>query len=82
VDGFPGRLQSIKGSWEPLMFFINEERTMTNFSNASVRRMANKIMNLEEGKIRNILSGLEPEFRQQVVINIIQKRIEKGRNNA
>ncbi|MBT5638746.1 MAG: hypothetical protein HOJ16_09335 [Candidatus Peribacter sp.] len=55
---------------------------MTNFSNASVRRMANKIMNLEEGKIRNILSGLEPEFRQQVVINIIQKRIEKGRNNA
>jgi len=64
------------------MFFINEERTMTNFSNASVRRMANKIMNLEEGKIRNILSGLEPEFRQQVVINIIQKRIEKGRNNA
>jgi|TARA_R110001599_G_scaffold30885_1_gene103456 hypothetical protein len=55
---------------------------MTNFSNASVRRMANKIMNLEEGKIHDILSGLEPEFKKQVVITIIQKRIEKGRNNA
>ena len=55
---------------------------MTNFSNASARRMANRIMNLEEGKIQNILSELEPEFKKQVVINIIQKRIEKGRNNA
>ena len=67
-------------------FVINksnqEERTMTIFSNASARRMANKIMNLEEGKIQNILSGLEPEFKKQVVITIIQKRIQKGRENA
>jgi|TARA_R110001599_G_scaffold148710_4_gene332481 hypothetical protein len=55
---------------------------MTNFSNASVRRMANKIMNLSEGKVQEILSELEPEFKKQVVINVIQKRIEKGRNNA
>lgn len=55
---------------------------MTNFSNASVRRMANKIMNLSERKVQEILSGLEPEFKKQVVINVIQKRIEKGRNNA
>jgi len=55
---------------------------MTNFSNACARRMANKIMNLEEGKIQNILSELEPEFKKQVVISVIQKRIEKGRNNA
>jgi BMFP domain-containing protein YqiC len=64
------------------MFFINEEQTMTNFSNASVRRMANKIMNLSEGKVQEILSELEPEFKKQVVINVIQKRIEKGRKNA
>jgi len=55
---------------------------MTNFSNASVRRMANKIMNLSEGKVQEILSGLEPEFKKQVVISVIQKRIEEGRNNA
>ena len=55
---------------------------MTNFTNASARRMANKIMNLEEGKIQKILSELEPEFRKQVVITIIQKRIEKGRSNV
>jgi hypothetical protein len=67
-------------------FVINksnqEERNMTNFSNASVRRMANKIMNLSEGKVQEILSELEPEFKKQVVINVIQKRIEKGRKNA
>ena len=55
---------------------------MTNFTNASARRLASKIMNLEEGKIQNILSELEPEFKKQVVITIIQKRIQKGRENA
>lgn len=55
---------------------------MTNFTNASARRMANKIINLEEGKIQNILSGLDPEFKKQVIINIIEKRIQKGRSNV
>ena len=54
---------------------------MTNFSNASARRVAFKIIDKSEDKIREILSTFEPEFRNAIVAEILKKRIERGRND-
>ncbi len=53
---------------------------MTNFSNASARRVAFRIIDKSEDKIQEILSTFEPDFRNAVVAEILKKRIERGRN--
>ena len=53
---------------------------MTNFSNASARRVAFKIIDKSEDKIQEILSTFEPDFRNVIVTEILKKRIERGRN--
>ncbi len=54
---------------------------MTNFSNASARRVAFKIIDKSEDKIQEILSTFEPDFRNAIVAEILKKRIERGRND-
>ena len=54
---------------------------MINFSNASARRVAFKIIDKSEDKIQEILSTFEPEFRNAIVAEILKKRIERGRND-
>lgn len=53
---------------------------MTNFSNASARRLAFKLIDRSEDKIQEILSTFEPDFRNAIVAEILKKRIERGRN--
>jgi hypothetical protein len=53
---------------------------MTNFSNASARRLAFKLIDRSEDKIQEALSNLEPEFKNAIVAELVKKRIERGRN--
>lgn len=53
---------------------------MTNWTNASARRVAFQIVDKSEDKIQKILSTFEPEFRNAIVAEILKKRIERGRN--
>tara|TARA_X000000950_G_scaffold211567_1_gene254450 strand:- start:1569 stop:1742 length:174 start_codon:yes stop_codon:yes gene_type:complete len=53
---------------------------MTNFSNASARRLAFKLIDRSEDKIQEALSNLEPEFTNAIVAELVKKRIERGRN--
>jgi len=53
---------------------------MTNFSNASARRLAVKLIDRSEDKIQEALSNLEPEFKNAIVAELVKKRIERGRN--
>ena len=50
-----------------------------NYSNSSPRRVAKQIMDFKEERIKKILDGFEPNFKKQVVINIIRNKIERGR---
>lgn len=50
-----------------------------NYSNGSPKRVAKQIMDFKEEKLQEILSGFEPNFKKEVVINIIQNRIRRGR---
>lgn len=52
---------------------------MTDFTNGSARRIAKQIMDFREEKILDILSTMDPDFKKEVVINIIRNRIERGR---
>lgn len=53
---------------------------MTNFSNASARRLAFKLIDRSEDKIQEALSNLEPEFKNAIVAELVKRRIERGRN--
>lgn len=53
---------------------------MTNFSNASARRLAFKLMDRSEDKIQKVLSNLKPEFKNAIVAELVKRRIERGRN--
>lgn len=57
---------------------------MANFSNGSARRIAKQIMDFKDERIQTILSGFDedPEFKKEVLKNIIKNRVERGRNNA
>ena len=50
-----------------------------NYSNSSPRRVAKQIMDFKEERIRKILDSFEPDFKREVVINIIKNKIERGR---
>ena len=63
-----------------LDIFMIKERSMTNFSNASARRVAFKLIDRSEDKIQEVLSNLEPEFKNAIVAELVKKRIERGRN--
>ena len=52
----------------------------TNFSNASARRLAFKLMDRSEDKIQEVLSNLGPEFKNAIVAELVKRRIERGRN--
>ena len=51
-----------------------------NFTNASARRLAFKLIDRSEDKIQEALSNLEPEFKNAIVAELVKKRIERGRN--
>lgn len=53
---------------------------MTNFTNASARRLAFQLIDRSEDKIQEALSNLEPEFKNAIVAELVKKRIERGRN--
>lgn len=53
---------------------------MTNWTNASARRIAFQIIDKSEDKIQKILLTFEPDFRNAIVAEILKKRIERGRN--
>ena len=53
---------------------------MTNWTNASARRVAFQIVDKSEDKIQKILLTFEPDFRNAVVAEILKKRNERGRN--
>jgi len=53
---------------------------MTNFSNASARRLAFQLMDRSEDKIQDFLSNLKPEFKNAIVAELVKRRIERGRN--
>ena len=53
---------------------------MIKYSTSSPRRVAKQIMDFREDKIKEILSGFSPDFKNEVVINIIRNKIERGRN--
>ena len=53
---------------------------MTNFTNASARRLAFQLIDRSEDKIQEALSNLEPEFKNAIVAELVKRRIERGRN--
>lgn len=50
-----------------------------NYSNGSPKRVAKQIMDFKEDRIKKILDGFEPDFKKEVLINIIKNKIERGR---
>ena len=59
-----------------------EEKALkpSRFTNGSARRVAKLIMDFSEDRVKEILSGIEePEFRKEILKNIVQNRIERGR---
>jgi len=55
---------------------------MSNHSMGSVRRVAEQVMDFREERLQEFLSTLNSDFRSQVVKVILEKRIERGRNNG
>ena len=49
------------------------------YSTSSPRRVAKQIMDFKEEKLKKILDSLEPDFKKEVVINIVKNKIERGR---
>lgn len=45
----------------------------------SARRVAKQIMDFKEERILSILSTMDPDFKKEVLANIIRNRIERGR---
>lgn len=54
---------------------------MSNFSMGSARRVASQIIDFREERLQEVLSSFEPEFKRKVVKIILEKRIERSRNN-
>ncbi len=53
---------------------------LSRFTNGSARRIARLIMDFNDEKVKEILSGIEePELREEILKNIVQNRIERGR---
>lgn len=53
---------------------------LSKFTNGSARRIAKQIMDFNDDRVKEILSGIEePEFREEILKNIIKNRIERGR---
>ena len=55
-------------------------RKETNFSHGSVRRIAKQISSLSDAKRREVLEALDTEMKLFVVEELVNIKIQNGRN--